>query len=69
MIDGYKIAIMEWNKYINNGIGEGTKKICASIDESSYSSSRVTGIYVSSYKVVDRISKRKKIRVLKTNRH
>ena len=69
MIDGYKTAIMGWNKYINNGIGEVTKKLCASIDESSYSSSRVTGIYVSSYKVVDRISKRKKIRVLKTNRH
>ena len=60
MIDGYGTAIMEWNKYINNGIGEGTKKLCASIDESSDISSRVTGIYVSSYKVVDVISKREK---------
>ena len=69
MIDGYETEIIEWNKYIINGIGEGTKKLCASIDESIYSSSPVTGIYVSSYKVVDRISKRKKRRVLKTNRH
>ena len=60
---------MEWNKYINDGIGEGTKKLCASIDESSYSSSRVTKIYVSSYKVVDGMSRRKKRRVLKTNRY
>ena len=60
---------MEWNKYINDGIGEGTKKLCASIDESSDISSRVTVNYISAYKGVDGIRKSNKIRVLKTNRY
>ena len=36
MIDGYKKAIMDWNKYINDGIGEGTKKLCAWIDKKNW---------------------------------
>ena len=65
MIDGDETATTEWNKCINDGIGEATNKFCASIDESSDSSSRVTGNYVSAQKGVGRLSKRKKIRVLK----
>ena len=60
---------MEWKKCINGGIGEATKKLCASIDKSSDDSSRVTGNYVYAYKVVDGLKKRNKRRVLKTNRY
>ena len=69
MIDGDEIAIMEWKIFINDGIGEATKKLCASIDESSDSSSRVTGNCVSAYNKVDGLRKREKISALKNNRY
>ena len=69
IIDGDETAIMEWKICINDGIGEATKKLCTSIDESSYSSSRVTGNYVSAYNGVDGLRKREKIRALKNNRY
>ena len=62
---GDEIAIMEWKKCINDGIGEATKKICALIDESSDSSSRVTGNCVSAYNGVDGPRKKEKISALK----
>ena len=60
---------MEWKKCINGGIGEATKKLCASIYKSRVDSSRVSGYYVYAYKVVDGLKKRNKRRVLKTNRY
>ena len=69
MIDEDKTAIMEWNKSINDEIGEATKKHCASMDKSSEISSRVTGNYVYDYKGVDRLRKSKKRRVLRANRY
>ena len=69
MIDGDETYIMQCNKFINDGIGEATKKLCTSIDESSDSSSRVTGNYVSAYNGVDGLRKREKIRALKNNRY
>ena len=44
IIDGDETAIMECNKSINDGIGESTEKLFASIDESSDSSLRVKEI-------------------------
>ena len=65
MVNGYEIAIMEWKKCINDGIGEATKKICALIDESSDSSSLITGNCVSAYNGVDGPRKKEKISALK----
>ena len=65
MIDGDEIAIMGWKICINDGIGEATKKLCASIDESIDSSSRVTGNCVSAYNGVYGLRKRDKISALK----
>ena len=44
MIDRDETAIMECNKSKNDGIGESTEKLFASIDESSDSSLRVKEI-------------------------
>ena len=69
MIDGDETYIMQCNKFINDEIGEATKKLCTSIDKSSDISSRVTLNYISAYKGLDGIRKSNKIRVLKTNRY
>ena len=69
MIDGDETYIMQCNKFINDEIGEATKKHCASLDKSSEISSCVTGNYVYDYKGVDRLRKSKKRRVLRANRY